>query len=216
MTSSIAPLVNASYSETMDQNLTSPSGQLSHRTQELMAESGLSWRDAWRMAESELPGGPPRSRYGGKSKWLRLSLVGLVTPFAAIAFAIVVALLEEFAAGLGRELASLPISILAGGAGILMVVGVALIPVGVIGWVVSADNWGDRFARLIRVGLGMIPVGLWLAFSMAFATSLVGTDGGKLAVAGFFLLWTPIGILIAMFSYIGRRTYDQRAAPDRP
>lgn len=168
------------------------------------------------MAGRELLNESSRPRYGGRSRWLRLSLFGVITLFAAVPILIAVAIVEELVSGSGRELAALPVNILFAIVGIVWLAGFALIPIGVVGWVATADDWGDRFTRLTRLGLIMIPVSLVSGFGMAFATQ-DGTDvEGKLAVAAFFLLGFPIGTLIATVGYIGRRRYDNRAEPEHP
>jgi hypothetical protein len=189
---------------------------IASRTQELMTERDMSWKEAWQSAEQEwsvASGLPPTSAHRKKrSKWLRLAGIGAILVFAAIFVASVDSLFAELLFDPTSDTgAVLPVTRWIFLAASLL--GITLVEVGIIGWVVTAGNWrdffssltwGDFFSSLTRVGT-IVTIGLFaLAGIMAFSGQ-DGTDLEGKENAFFFLLLrgVPTGVLVALIGSLG-------------
>jgi len=148
-------------------------------------------------------------------KWIRLSVIGTVLVFAAIVFGFVsvvfAAMFFDPTSDTGAVLAEMTGWVFLA----VSLLGIALVPVGFIGWLVTAENWGDFFSSLTRVGMIVTCVFFLLAGFVAFSTQ-DGTGLESKENMFFFLLrGVPVGVLVALIGSLGSagvRFHHRRAA----
>lgn len=138
-------------------------------------------------------------------KWIRLSVIGTILVFAAGFVLLVVVVLAELlfdpTSDTGAALVEMTRWIFLA----VSLLGIALVPVGVIGWlVVAAENWGDFFSSVTWIGT-MLTIGFFVLAGIVAFSGQDGTDLESKENMFFFLLLrgVPIGVLVALIGSLG-------------